>query len=194
MSPAATETAEASRRDVLRAADDLFYARGVGGVTMADVRDRSGVSMRRLYTMYPSKDALVGAWLTDRHETWMTWFTEAVERHAGNGTDALLATFDALGEWIADPRYRGCAFINSMAETHDIDETHRAIIAGHKSDLIRHLGALVRRSHPDAAVWLAPALGVILDGAIVQCAIFHTTEPLSAARSAAARLIETIPT
>jgi hypothetical protein len=53
---------------------------------------------------------------------------------------------------------------------------------------------LAVRDHPAAPEWLPASLGVILDGAIVQCAIFDNDEPLEAARHAARQLLETIPT
>ena len=53
--------------------------------------------------------------------------------------------------------------------------------------------ALVAGDHANAPSWLPAALGVIVDGAIVQCTIFASTEPLDAARSAVHQLLETIP-
>jgi AcrR family transcriptional regulator len=194
MSPAATMPIDEARRSVLRAADELFYAYGISGVVMSDIRDASGVSMRRLYAMYPSKSGLVAAWLSDRHDTWMAWFTTSVDRHIAAGADPVLATFDAIAEWVTSPGYRGCAFINSLAETSEIDDSHRTIIAAHKRDLVVHLGLLAARDHPNAPSWFPAALAVIVDGAIVQCTIFASTEPLDAARSAVRRLLETIPT
>jgi AcrR family transcriptional regulator len=194
MSPAATMPTDQARRAVLRAADELFYANGISGVVMSDIRDTSGVSMRRLYAMYPSKSELVAAWLTDRHDTWMAWFTTSVDRHVAAGAEPVLATFDAIAEWVASPGYRGCAFINSLAETSEMNDTHRAIIAAHKRDLVAHLAQLAARDHPDAPSWLPAALAVILDGVIVQCTIFANTEPLDAARSAVHQLLETTPT
>ena len=154
MSPAATMSPDAALRSVLRAADELFYAHGISGVVMSDIRDASGVSMRRLYAMYPSKSELVAAWLTDRHDTWMAWFASSVERHVSGGADPALATFDAIAEWVASPGYRGCAFINSLAETSEIDDTHRMIITAHKRDLVEHLAQLAARDHPQAPSWL----------------------------------------
>lgn len=161
---------------------------------MSDIRDASGVSMRRLCTMCPSKRELVAAWLTERHDTWMAWFTTSVDRHIAAGADPALATFDAIADWVSAPGYRGCAFINSLAETSEIDDSHRRIIAAHKRDLIEHLAHLATLDHSSAPPWLPAALAVIVDGAIVQCAIFATTEPLNAARSAVHHLLETIPT
>ena len=187
-------SSDESRLAVLGAADELFYGRGISGVVMSDIRDASGVSMRRLYTMYPSKGELVAAWLADRHDTWMAWFTTSVERFVAAGLDPALAVFDALAEWVTSPGYRGCAFINSLAETHEIDDSHRRIIARHKHELVDHLSRLAARDHPTAPQWLPAALAVIVDGVIVQCTIFNSTEPLDAARSAVRQLLETIQT
>ncbi len=194
MSPAATMSTDDARRAVLRAADDLFYAHGITGVVMSDIRDASGVSMRRLYAMYPSKRDLVTGWLTERHVTWMAWFTTSVDRHIAAGTDPVLAPFDAIGDWVTTPGFRGCAFINSLAEASEMADVHHTIITAHKRDLVEHLAELARRERPDAPAWLAPALAVIVDGAIVQCTIFASSDPLTAARCAVHQLLETIPT
>jgi AcrR family transcriptional regulator len=192
VSPASTISPDDAHRAVLRAADELFYARGIGGVVMSDIRDASGVSMRRLYVMYPSKRELVAGWLTDRHDRWMAWFTTAVDRHVAAGADSTMATFDAIAEWVTSPGYRGCAFINSLAETSEVDEAHRTIIATHKRELIDHLAALAARDLPRAPEWFPAALAVVLDGAIVQCTVFAGTEPLEAARAAVRQLLESI--
>ncbi len=190
MSPAATISVDDAQQRVLAAADELFYGRGIAAVTMADVRDSAGVSLRRLYSLYPTKKDLVAAWLNDRHDSWMNWFTAAVDRHTAKGTEPLLATFDAVEEWVNTPEYRGCGFINSIAETSEIDERHREIIAAHKRDLINHLASLATRDRRKSPKWLPEALAVILDGVFVQCAIFNSTDPLKAAKRAAAHLLE----
>jgi AcrR family transcriptional regulator len=189
----ATITTDTARSAVLRASDELFYARGIGGVTMSEIRDTSGVALRRLYVMYPSKRDLVAAWLTDRHGTWMAWFTASVDRRVTAGADWASAVFDALAEWIANPTFRGCAFLNSLAETSELDDAHRTIIAAHKREVVMHLARLAERDRHDSPAWLPSALGVLIDGAIVQCTVFASTEPLDAARSAARKLLEASP-
>ncbi len=189
MSPAATIDDETARAAVLRAANDVFYARGIAGVGMADVRDESGVSLRRLYHLYPSKRELVAAWLRDRHSTWMEWFTGSVDRRASKGREPLLAAFDAIAEWEGSPGYRGCAFVNSAAEAAEIDDTHREIIAAHKEDLVTYLGSLATAggyARPDR---LGRMIAVLLDGAMVEAAVLSSPAPIDAAREAAAVLI-----
>jgi AcrR family transcriptional regulator len=190
VSPTATHTVDEAKQAVLAAADSLFYANGIAGVAMSDVRDRAGVSMRRLYAMYPSKSDLVAGWLSERHETWMAWFDRTVDQRVAAGQDPVLATLDAIGQWIASPGYRGCGFINALAETNEITDGHRRIIAGHKRDLTTRLTGLATSGARELPGWFPAALGVIIDGVIVQCSVFGTSEPLEAARSAVLRLIE----
>jgi AcrR family transcriptional regulator len=192
MSPAATMSRADADVAILYAADDLFYQRGLALVTMADIRDAAGVSLRRLYDLYPSKHDLVSAWLNDRHVRWMQWFTETTERRTTRRTGALVATFDALKEWATSPGYRGCAFLNSIAETSEIDDHHRAIVAEHKRSLVTHLASLAARDHPGAPAWLPAALAVMIDGAIVQSAVFASTAPIDAAKRAASKLTEAL--
>jgi AcrR family transcriptional regulator len=193
MSPRAAFTRVAADRRILDAADSLFYERGISDVGIADVRDASGVSLRRIYVIYPSKRDLTAAWLTDRHDRWMSWFTDTVERHISSGTEPVLAAFDAIREWRRSPDYRGCAFINAIAEPAEIDERHRAIVADHKRSLVRSLAALASRTRPNTPVWFADALGVLIDGAIVQSAIAGNDKPITAARKATAQLLEAMP-
>jgi AcrR family transcriptional regulator len=181
---------DAAREAVLDVADRVFYARGVAGVAMAAIRDDAGISLKRLYGLYPSKGDLVEAWLDRRHTTWTAWFAEATDRIAATGTPSLLATFDAIAEWTASPGYRGCAFVNAAAETTEIDHRHRAVIAAHKSALIDYLTELAADDgHVDPQP-VGQMIAVLLDGAMAQTAILGTTEPITAARAAAASILE----
>jgi len=51
------------RGRVLDAAEELFYGRGIQSVGMDDIRGTSGVSLKRLYQLFPAKEQLVEAYL-----------------------------------------------------------------------------------------------------------------------------------
>jgi AcrR family transcriptional regulator len=188
VSPAATLDDEAARGALLDAADSVFYARGVGGTGMAEIRDASGVSLRRLYRLYPSKHDLVAAWLEARHASWMGWFRHGVESRAAGGAAPVDALFDTLAEWASTPGYRGCAFLNTAAEVAEIEDRHLEIIAAHKRDLVEYLTELMRDAGAAEPEPLGVALGVLIDGAIVQAAVFRSLDPIHAANVAASRL------
>jgi AcrR family transcriptional regulator len=179
-------------RAILDAADRLFYARGINAVGMLEVRDAAGVSLRRLYAEHPSKRDLVVSWLEDRHTRWMRWFDAAVERRVAAGVVPLLATFDAIEEWVGSDGYRGCAFINAIAETTASDDVVSAIVTRHKGELLERLVALASASLTGSAPpsWLPDAMAVLIDGSIVQCAIRADPSPVHAARTAATALLE----
>ena len=190
MTPAATMDDGTARAAVLEAADRVFYERGVAGAGMADVRDAAGVSLRRLYGMYPSKGDLAEAWLRERHRTWMKWFEASVVSHTAKEREPLLAAFDAIGEWAAQPGYRGCAFLNTAAEVTEIGDPHRAIIADHKRELIVYLAGLARASGYRRTRELAESIAVLIDGAIVGSAALSSRRPVTAARRAAVSVLE----
>jgi AcrR family transcriptional regulator len=180
MSPAATMDAADALGALEHAADDLFYEYGVAGVSVAQIRDASGVSLRRLYSLCPSKDALVSVWLRYRHTTWMAGFTNAVNEHLDAGHQPVDAIFDALAEWMTETDFRGCGFINTHAGSALTDE-HTQIIRDHKRTLGDYLATLT--PHGDA-------IAVLVDGAIVQASIFASVEPIELARGAASALLK----
>jgi AcrR family transcriptional regulator len=189
VSPAAKLDEEAARAAVLGAADSEFYARGVGGTGMAEISDASGVSLRRLYGLYPPKHDLVAGWLEARHTSWMTWFRAAIEGRVGVGAAPVDAIFDTLADWASTPGYRGCAFLNTAAEVTEIDDRHLQIIADHKRGLVEYLAELMRRAGGSEPESLAMTLGVLVDGAIVQAAVFGSPDPIHAAKAASRRLV-----
>lgn len=190
MSPAAKLDDEAARAAVLDAADRVFYARGVGGTGMAEIRDASGVSLRRLYGLYPSKHDLTAGWLDARHRTWMEWFKNGIQKRIDFGASTIDAIFDTIAEWASTPEYRGCAFLNTAAEVTEIDDRHLQIIAAHKRGLVECLAELISDAGASDPETVAVALGVLVDGAIVQAAVFGSLDPIDTARAVAERLVE----
>jgi len=170
---------------ILRAADDLFYERGVAAVTMADIRDTSGVSMRRLYSLYPSKSDLVTGWLTQRHEDWTRQLHAQIDAALDSGVAPLDALFDSIESWLTVTSFRGCGFLNTFAERSELTLAQHEIIRTHKSELARYLQRLVPH---------VPGLAVLIDGAIVQSALFADLAPLHAAHQLATSLTTTSPT
>ncbi len=55
---------------------------------------------------------------------WLQWFEAAVEDRGNTAKERLLATFDVLQSWYADPNFRGCPFVNAVLEI--ADATHPA--------------------------------------------------------------------
>ena len=181
MSPTSRLSAAAAERAILDAADELFYASGINAVSMAEIRDHASVSLRRLYELFPSKSDLVLGWLRDRDTNWLAWFGDELDQRIAGGADVVDAVFDTLADWLTSTNFRGCAFLNTLSESADLNDRRQAAIQNHKQATIDALGVL----HPQPE-----ALAVLIDGAIAQCAVFGSLEPLAAARSTARLLSE----
>ncbi|MFE9836554.1 TetR/AcrR family transcriptional regulator [Streptomyces sp. NPDC005551] len=187
-STAAREQALAlAREQALDAAEELFYGRGIQSVGMDDVRTASGVSLKRLYQLFPAKEVLVEAYLERRDVRWRRRLAAHVEGHEGPA-ERVLAVFDWLGRWFGEPGFRGCAWINSYGELGAASPRVAAQVRAHKQAFKDYLVALV------AAAGLPDAVGeqvhVLAEGAMVTAGIEQDTAPAACAREAARVLMD----
>lgn len=164
-SPAQTLPA---RERILQTAHDLFYLEGIRATGIDRVIADSGVTKVTLYRHFPSKNALILAFLQYRHERWMTWFDAALRRHGAAPGQGAAGLVPSLAEWFAHPHFRGCAFINAVAEIgpalpEAVDCSRR-----HKDELRERIAALLPASPERAA--RARAIAQAFDGAIVRAA------------------------
>ena len=104
-----------ARERLLASANELFYAEGVQTVGIDRIVEHAGVAKASLYNIFGSKEGLVGAYLASRHDDTTERLMAAVERHR-SPRKRLLAVFEAQGEIIAQPGFRGCAFVAATAE------------------------------------------------------------------------------
>ena len=106
---------ETARDLAVGTADRLIYERGIRSVGMDDIRDASGVSLKRLYRLFPTKEELAVAALRHREAAFTASLAARVEAVA-DPRDRLLAVFDHLQAWFDEPDFRGCPFVNAWGE------------------------------------------------------------------------------
>src|SRR3984885_7696577 len=99
---------QAMEERILETTDRLFYGQGIRAVGVDTIAAEIGISKRTLYNYFPSKDALIVAYLTRR----------AVPRSASDRPplEQILGAFDRLETWFASDTFRGCPFVNAIAE------------------------------------------------------------------------------
>ncbi|MEU0584730.1 TetR/AcrR family transcriptional regulator [Streptomyces sp. NPDC006132] len=179
------DRAEARER-ALDAAEELFYGRGVQSVGMDDVRGASGVSLKRLYHLFPAKEQLVEAYLERRDARWRGRLAEYVERH-GEPEQRILAVFDWLGGWFGEPDFRGCAWINAYGELGATSARVAAQVRAHKRAFREYLDSLVDAAGLPAA--LGGQLFLLAEGAMVTAGVTRSAGPAAEAREAARLLL-----
>ncbi|MEV4441269.1 helix-turn-helix domain-containing protein [Streptomyces sp. NPDC049577] len=179
-------TAETAEARALDAAEELFYARGLQAVGMDAIRSASGVSLKRLYQLFPSKDALVEAYLRRRDERWRRELEDYADARPA-GVPRILAVFDRLGLWFCEPGFRGCAFLNAFGELGATSPGVAAAARTHKDAFRAYLGRLVAEA--GAGPGLTDQLLLLAEGAITTAALTGSPEPARHAREAAGALL-----
>ncbi|MYV51405.1 TetR/AcrR family transcriptional regulator [Streptomyces sp. SID3212] len=176
----------AARSRALDAAEQLFYGRGIQTVGMDDIRGASGVSLKRLYQLFPAKEQLVEAYLERRDLVWRRRLADRVEQES-DPRERVLAVFDHLHAWFGEPGFRGCAWINAYGELGATSARVAAQARTHKTAFLHYLEGLAADAGLPAGT--AGHLLLLAEGAMVTAGVFGTSEPARQAREAAALLM-----
>lgn len=177
-----------ARDRILQTAHDLFYQEGIRATGIDRVIADAGVTKVTFYRHFPSKHQLVEAVLDVRHERWMAWFVDALQRHAvkkGAGLQAIVAT---LSEWFAQSDFRGCAFINTVVELGGSVPSFVSTSRDHKQAMTKAIMELMPPS--DDRESNAAAVAMAIDGAIVRAQYAQRPEDALAPLSHLLRALE----
>jgi AcrR family transcriptional regulator len=189
MSKIAERTGRTSARErLLAAAGALFYEEGFNNVGIERVIERAGVAKASLYDCFGSKEALIRAYLQSRLEARQVRLREGLAKYT-TPRERLLGVFDILGHIIADPSYRGCAFVKANAEAL-AGGSIRAVCEdsrGWLRDLLIELSKDAGATDPDG---LAQQLLMLYDGASISAQMDRNPDAARAARAAAAALLD----
>ena len=166
---------------ILETADRLFYLQGIRAVGVDTIAAEIGISKRTLYNHFPSKDELISAYLQRR-------FTQAPVSDKPP-VEQILGTFDRLERGFASKGFRGCPFVNAVAELGPGDRSVKKIAIAFKEsrrlwfrDLLTQLGVA-------DAEGLATQLTLLVDGSIAQDLVRDDPSMARAAKEAAKVLL-----
>ena len=166
---------------ILEIADRLFYLQGIRAVGVDTIAAEIGISKRTLYNHFPSKDALIAAYLERRFV--------APRPSEKPPAQQILGTFDSLERRFSARDFRGCPFVNAVAELGSEDQSVRKIaIAFKESRRLWFRDLLIQLSVPDAE-GLATQLAVLVDGCIAQDLVRNDPAMARAAKAAATVLL-----
>jgi AcrR family transcriptional regulator len=185
--PAAPDRRPARER-LLAAAAELFYEEGVNTVGIDRVIERAGVAKASLYDCFGSKDELVRAYLTQRHEAREVRITERLKKYA-TPRERLLGVFDAMGDLFKETNYRGCAFIRASAEVR-AGSSVKQVCDDSRAWLRALFVKLAKEAEIPNAEKLADQLLFVYDGAAVAAQMDRNTRVAAQARATAAVLID----
>jgi AcrR family transcriptional regulator len=159
------EEKKPARQRILDTASEMFYRDGIRAVGIDAIIERSGVAKMSLYRNFPSKDALVTAWLEDRNGYFWRRWGQAETLCAGDPRGQLEAILDMIAATASHAKWRGCPFLNTGTEFPEPNHPARAVILAHKRAVRERLGALAAAAGAGDPDLLAQQLQLLIDGA-----------------------------
>ena len=184
-----TAITEGARERILRAADELFYSRGIRNVGIDEVIAHADVAKATLYKHFESKDLLVLECLRRRSVEARRRFLESIEQRATTPVERVLAIFDRLEATCGKTDFRGCAFVNAVVELADPNHPAHQVAVEHKhalQDYLRQQAAEAGVQDPDD---VASTLALLYDGAVVAVQRDCKSDAAHRARAAAEKLL-----
>lgn len=184
--PAKADTKTGMKERILQTADKLFYLQGIRAIGVDTIAAEIGISKRTLYNHFPSKDALIAAYLERR---FVQPPPSAPAASAETAASQILATFDSLERRFAAKDFRGCPFVNAVAELGPADRAVKKIaIAFKESRRLWFRDRLTELGVADADA-LATQLVLLVDGSIAQDLVRDDPAMARAAKEAARVLL-----
>ena len=166
---------------ILETTDRLFYRQGIRAVGVDTIAAEIGISKRTLYNHFPSKDALIVAYLSRRFGP--------ITASDAPPTEQVLAVFDGYERRFAASGFRGCPFVNAVAEVGEATPADRGIAAAFKEQRRIWFRDMVAQAGAEDPEGLATQLMLLVDGAIAAALVRGDPAMARAAREAACTLL-----
>ncbi|GAA0698570.1 TetR/AcrR family transcriptional regulator [Streptomyces samsunensis] len=182
-----------ARSRLLKTAIRVFYAEGIHAVGVDRIVAEAQVTRATFYRHFPSKESLVVAYLNEADRA-IRGQADAAVAAGLPAADTIRTISASIAEGIRSPGFRGCAFLNAVAEYPDPDHpVHQAVLA-HRQwflDTITELLAKIREqpAEPAARHFVmmrdgAMAAGCLFDPALVCETFLRGVEGLLKAHAA----------
>jgi AcrR family transcriptional regulator len=173
-----------TRQRILDTAARLFHRQGYNSTGINQLIDEADVAKASLYQHFKSKDDILKAYLEQTSRDWFSG-VNAILAQPASPKEKVLAMFDMIRDFSTSVDFRGCNFQNALIEL-NVDETNtRQFIQNHKSRMAQVFADLL----PDAAPDVAAEIGLLFEGALITSQLYHSMEPIDAAKRIVNRVL-----
>ncbi|KAF2782224.1 TetR family transcriptional regulator [Streptomyces sp. KO7888] len=155
------------RERILDAAEELFRGEGIQRVGVQAIAEKAETTKMAIYRHFETKDALVAEWLRILAAEYQAAFDRVEAEHPGRPREQILGLARFIADGLPALSYRGCPFVNSLAELPDRSHPARQVIEEHKARQTRRLvGMCTEAGLPDPEQ-VAAQITFVLEGAQV---------------------------
>ncbi|MQY40851.1 hypothetical protein SRB17_88840 [Streptomyces sp. RB17] len=142
-----------ARSRLLKTACRIFYEEGIHSVGVDRIVTEAQVTRATFYRHFPSKEDLVLAYLDEMHRAERSQADKAVAAGVP-AADTIRSLSRSITQGIQSPNYRGCAFLNAVAEYPASDHPVHLAVLAHRQwflDTVTQLLAKIRETPAEAA-------------------------------------------
>ena len=181
-----------TRRQILEAANSLFYREGIRAVSVDAVAASAGITKKSIYYHFESKDALVTEYLKCRDQPVLESFQQSFNTADGSIANKVQAIFTDVAARAQQPDWRGCGFMRTAGELANMPgHPARKAGAAHKKKFENWLTKeLSQRDIRESSV-LARRILILLDGAFAASLIHRDPDYILEAGACARFILET---
>ncbi|WP_395297799.1 TetR/AcrR family transcriptional regulator [Kitasatospora hibisci] len=155
------------RERILDAAEELFQSEGIRRVGVQAIADKAETTKMAIYRHFETKDELVAEWLRIVAADYRAAFDRVEAEYPGRPREQILGVARFIAEGLPAVSYRGCPFINSIAELPDRSHPARQVIEQHKERQARRLVGLCAQAGLADPEQAAAEITFVLEGAQV---------------------------
>ena len=160
-----------ARLRLVSTASRIFYAEGIHSVGVDRIVGEAKVTRATFYRHFPGKEDLVLAYLQGADQA-IRGQVEAAVAAGTTAGDAARLVAASIAEGIRSPGFRGCAFLNAVAEYPDPGHpVHQAVLA-HREWFLATVHTLMARIAEAEAEPAAQHFVMLRDGAMAAGCLF----------------------
>lgn len=160
-----------ARSRLLETASRVFYAEGIHAVGVDRIVAEAQVTRATFYRHYPSKESLVVAYLNEAHHA----IRDEVDTAVAAGlpaADTIRRVSTSITRDIKSPGFRGCPFLNAVAEYPDPDHPVHLAVLAHRQWLLDTVTALLAKIRELPSEPAAHHFVMMRDGAMAAGPLF----------------------
>ena len=165
-----TRPSEARLR-LLTTASRIFYAEGIHAIGVDRIVAEAKVTRATFYRHFPGKEDLVLAYLQGADQA-IRGQVEAAVAGDASAADVVRAVAAAIAEGIRTPGFRGCAFLNAVAEYPDPGHPVHQLVLAHRQWFLETINTLMARIEQERAEPAAQHFVMLRDGAMAAGCLF----------------------
>ncbi len=155
------------REYILGVASDLFSSRGINATSVDTIVAEAGIAKVTLYKYFKSKEQLILEYLRQYDDKLWKRLSERASPPDNAPKEKVFTLVDAVLDWIADPEFKGFAFMKASVEFPQSENPVHQTSVEFAQTLRNTLAGIAAEASITNAETLALQLSMVIEGAAI---------------------------